>query len=366
MRWLFDTTVAVALLALGLGATVAAGRNQPGSTPVDALAYALICCAALSLVVRRRWPLVTLAVTTVAVSTYLVLRYPYGPVLLTEVVAVYTVAVQVPPRRSVPAAAAALLVLLVHLLTGPVDWTGLLPGTSFVVVPFAAGVAVRLSRESAARVREERSRDEAYEARLRVAQEVHDVVGHGLAAINMQAEIALHVLPKKPEQAEAALTTIARTSKEALDELRATLAVVRRSDAAEQRIPGPGLAQVDRLVSRLSGTGVPVSVSYVGSARELPAAVDLVAYRVVQESLTNVLRHAGKATADVRVTYGDDGVTVEVSDTGRGGDVAASGGQGLSGMRSRVAAVGGEFSAGPAAGGGFRVRAWLPLPGGAS
>jgi signal transduction histidine kinase len=366
VKWAYDTLVAVALLVLGLGATAVAGRNQPGSTSVDGVAYALICVAALALVVRRRWPLVTLAVTTVAVSTYLVLRYPYGPVLLTVVVAVYTTAATLPPRRSVPAAGAAMLLLLVHIVTGPVDWTGLLPGASLVVVPFAAGATVRLGRESAARARDERLRDEAYEARLRVAQEVHDVVGHGLAAINMQAEIALHVLPRKPEQAEAALTTIARTSKEALDELRATLAVVRRSDAAEQRVPGPGLAQLDRLVSRLADTGVPVSVSVVGESRDLPAAVDLVAYRVVQESLTNVLRHAGKAAATVRVTYRPDAVSVEVTDTGRGVSTARSGGQGIAGMRSRVEAVGGEFAAGPAPGGGFRVHARLPRPAGAS
>jgi signal transduction histidine kinase len=155
--------------------------------------------------------------------------------------------------------------------------------------------------------------------------------------------------------------------------------VVRRSDAAEQRVPGPGLAQLDRLVSRLAGTGVPVSVSVAGEARELPAAVDLVAYRVVQESLTNVLRHAGKATATVRVSYRDDGVTVEITDTGLGDSRGTllyknaqqgapantrQGGQGISGMRARVAAVGGEFSAGPAAGGGFRVWADLPVRGG--
>jgi signal transduction histidine kinase len=377
VRWAFDTVVAVALLALGLGATAAAGRNQPGSAAVDGLAYALVAVAALALVARRRWPLPTLAVTTVAVSVYLVLRYPYGPVLLTVVVAVYTVASTVPWRRSVPAAAAALVVLLTHLAVTPFDWIGLLPGASLVAVPFAVGATVRQIRESAVRARDERIRDEAYEARLRVAQEVHDVVGHGLAAINMQAEIALHVLPKKPEQAEAALTTIARTSKEALDELRATLAVVRRSDAAEQRIPGPGLAQVDRLVARLAGTGVPVSVSVEGEPRDLPAAVDLAAYRVVQESLTNVLRHAGKASATVRVTYRPDGVSVEVTDTGLGESrgtlldvyvqqgAPAFTGQGINGMRMRVEAVGGEFTAGPAPGGGFRVHADLPLPGGA-
>jgi len=367
LSWAFDALVAAAVLAGGVAAAGPAGANQPGTTRPDGIAYALIAVAALALVVRRHWPLVTLVVATVATSTYLVLRYPYGPALLAVVVAVYTVAARLPMRRAVPAATAALAVLLLHTVTGAVDWTGALPGSSLVVVPFAVGATVRLGRESAARARDERIRDETYEARLRVAQEVHDVVGHGLAAINMQAEIALHVLPKRPEQAEAALTRIARTSKDALDELRATLAVVRRSEAAEQRTPDPGLAQLDRLVARLAGTGVPVDVHVTGEPRELPAAVDFAAYRVVQESLTNVLRHAGKATATVRVAYRPDAVTVEVTDTGSGG-VAPDGhpGQGIPGMRARVAAMGGEFTAGPAAGGGFRVRADLPVPGSAA
>ena len=144
------------------------------------------------------------------------------------------------------------------------------------------------------------------------------MVGHGLAAIHMQAEIALHLLARKPEQAEAALTAISRTSKEALDELRVTLTVVRRDEAADERAPTPGLAQLPLLRDRLAGAGVPVTVEVSGAARTLPVAVDLAAYRVAQESLTNVLRHAGPATATVRVRYAPTEVTVTVIDTGRG------------------------------------------------
>jgi signal transduction histidine kinase len=366
MRWrtrVFDALIALGLLALCLAVSRFAGARQPGTAALDPTAYALIAVATLALAGRRRWPVGTLIVVVVAVGSYLFMRYPYGPVMVTVVIASYTIAERLPLRRATPVAAAAIAVLLIHLLVGARDWTGLLPGASLVAVPFAVGATVRLGREQAARAREERIRDAAYETRLRVAQEVHDVVGHGLAAINMQAEIALHVLPKRPEQAGEALTRIARTSKEALDELRATLAVV-RSDQAAPRTPGPGLSQLDGLVARLTGTGVPVDVRVSGDRRDLPAAVDLAAYRVVQESLTNVLRHAGRAAATVRVEYRGDGVAVEVTDDGSAAAAPNPTGNGIPGMRTRVEAVGGTFSAGPRPGGGFRVRADLPVAGG--
>jgi signal transduction histidine kinase len=177
----------------------------------------------------------------------------------------------------------------------------------------------------------------------------------------MQAEIALHLLARKPEQAEAALTAISRTSKEALDELRVTLTVVRRDEAADDRAPAPGLAQLPQLRDRLAGAGVPVTVEVTGEPRALPVAVDLAAYRVVQESLTNVLRHAGPATATVRLRHTRTGVAIEVTDTGRGPAPGPGVGYGLAGMRERVTALGGTFTAGPAPGGGFRVSATLPV-----
>jgi signal transduction histidine kinase len=361
----FDLLLAVGLLVLCLAVTRLAGARQPGTAVPDGWAYLLVAVAALALAVRRRWPVATIAVVTVAVSTYLLLRYPYGPVMVTLVVAAYTLASSVPPRRAAPVAAGAIVVLLAHLVFRDLDWAALLPGASLIAVPFAVGATARLARESESRAREHRIRDAAYETRLQVAQEVHDVVGHGLAAINMQAEIALHVLPKRPEQASEALTLIARTSKEALDELRATLAVVRRCDDAP-RTPGPGLAQLDALVDRLAGTGVPITVQVTGERRDLPATVDLAAYRVVQESLTNVLRHAGRASASVHVAYRPDGVTVEVCDDGAGAVGSNPSGNGIPGMRTRVEAVGGTFTAGPRDGGGFRVRADLPVTGGAA
>ncbi|MFI7487674.1 sensor histidine kinase [Micromonospora echinaurantiaca] len=360
-RWQLaaDAVLALALLAFGLLATPLAGANQPGSVPVDAACRALLAVAALALVARRLAPLATLAVVTVATSAYLVLGYPYGPVQLAFLVAGYTAAARLPVRRAGVAAGAALAVLLVHVFwsRGPEPgWFGILPASAWVVVPFALGVAVRVNRESAARGRAEAARRRADEERLRIAQEVHDVVGHGLAAISMQAEVALHLLGKRPEQAEIALTAISRTSREALDELRVTLGAVRRGGGRE---PVPGLARLDALRERLADAGLAVTLRVTGEPRELPGAVDLAAYRVVQEALTNVLRHAGVAEAEATVGYGGDALTVEVLDRGVGGGGGA--GHGLAGMRERVTALGGELAAGPRPGGGFRVAARLPV-----
>jgi len=234
------------------------------------------------------------------------------------------------------------------------------PVAAWVIVPFSVGFTLRLRHETAARARAEMIRQSVDDERFRVAQEVHDIVGHGLAAIHLQAEIALHVLPKQPAQAETALAAISRTSKEALDELRATLDVVRQGDGAVPDPPAPGLARLDDLVARMSGTGVPVTVTVEGPPRDLPPGVDLAAYRIVQEALTNVLRHAESATATVRLAYAPAEVTVEVTDTGRGPNGAMAGGSGIAGMRERVGALGGVFEAGPRVGGGFRVYARLP------
>jgi signal transduction histidine kinase len=369
-----DAVLALVLLGFGLLATGLAGDNQPGSRPVDAACRVLIAVAALALLVRRRAPVATLSVVTVATSTYLLIGYPYGPILVTFMVAVYTVAVWLPVRPAALATGGAFVLLSAHVFVGrgpAPGWAGVLPASAWVVVPFAVGVVVRVSREATARTRAEEARSRAEQARrqadeerLRIAQEVHDVVGHGLAAISMQAEIALHLLPKRPEQAEVALTAISRTSREALDELRVTLGAVRRG---AEREPVPGLARLPALRDRLAGAGLAVEVRVVGDPREVPAAVDLAAYRVVQEALTNVLRHAGVGSAEVTVDYRVDEVTVEVTDRGVGADRAGTapaddeGGHGLAGMRERVAALGGRLTTGPRAGGGFRVYAVLPV-----
>ena len=365
-----DGLLALLLAVIGVFGTAGSGLRTDADRDVDWGGYALVLVAAVALVGRRAWPRAVLAVCTLATSGYLVLGYPYGPILLSFMVAVYTVARRLPTRSAALACGLALAVLLTHTFaTGGPQLLGVIPGSAWVVVPFALGVTIRLNRKAAGRVRDEQARQYADAERLRVAQEVHDIVGHGLSAINMQAEIALHLLAKRPEQAEVALTAISRTSREALDELRVTLQVVRRAGLPglpESRAALAGLARLDELVTRMSETGVPVRVETTGQPRPLPSLIDLAAYRVVQESLTNVLRHAGPASATVRLGYADREVTVEVTDTGsttttRPGSGQGSG-QGLAGMRERVDALGGALDAGPLAGGGFRVYAKLPLP----
>jgi signal transduction histidine kinase len=362
-----DGVFALVLAAVGIVGTAGAGawHQTAAEAPVTSLAYGLAVVAALALAGRRIWPVATLAVVTFATSLYLVLRYPYGPILLSLLVAVYTVARYVPLRRALVAAAVALVVLMAHILVGQgvgPGLVGIVPGSAWVVVPFAVGIAVRLHRESVVRERNQLARTHADQERLRVAQEVHDVVGHGLSAITMQAEIALHLLDRQPEQAGPALSAISRTSREALEDLRVTLALVRRSDGDDARAPLPGLVRLDDLVARMSDSGVSVRVHTAGARRPLTSAVDLTAYRVVQESLTNVLRHAGAATALVRLGYLPGELMVEVTDTGRGGAADAPPGHGLSGMRERVTALGGSFDAGPGDSGGFRVHMRLPTP----
>ncbi|MGA8116972.1 MAG: sensor histidine kinase [Actinocatenispora sp.] len=364
-RWLFDGLLAGVLLLLGLVATRYAALRQPDTTALDALGYGLIVAASLPLVGRRRWPMATLAVVAAALTAYLVRGYPYGPIMIALLIAVYTVAATLPTRTAAVLSGIALIAVAVHAFVGPnqLGLTGLVPATAWVVVPFALGVTVRLSREATARARADAARRIANDERLRIAQEVHDVVGHGLSAITMQAEIALHLLHRKPEQAEAALTAIAHTSRQGLDELRATLTVLRLGD---DRSPMPGLAQLPALRERLAHAGLPVTLTVEGAPdaelpdAELPGAVDLAAYRIVQEALTNVLRHAGSTSAEVRIVHRPGRMDIEVTDAGLGGE-PTPGGSGIAGMRERATALGGTLEAGPRPGGGFRVHAVLPV-----
>jgi signal transduction histidine kinase len=356
-----------------LGSGPAARGEVPPRRPLDLLAWVLMGVAAAVLLWRRRWPLGVLAVTIGTSVVYLVLEYPYGPILLAMSVAMYSVANRLPVGGSLVACGVALVaVVLPELLV--IDRERLLTETplllavlSGLLLPsWAVGTVVRLAQEAERHTRQEETRRRAYEERLRIAREVHDVVGHGLAVINLQAGVALHVVGRRPEQAEVALAAIKRSSKEALEELRGTLAVFRRPDDQDgPRRPAPGLGQLEALAAAMAEGGLPVKVAVTGERAELPAAVDLAAYRIVQESLSNVARHAGPATATVRVGYQPDAVVVEIADTGRGraAGVAGPGGHGIAGMRERAAAVGGTLQAGPTAEGGFLVRAQLPCGG---
>jgi signal transduction histidine kinase len=205
----------------------------------------------------------------------------------------------------------------------------------------------------------EEARRRAGEERMRIARELHDVLAHNISLINVQAGVALHLMDEQPGQSRTALQAIKQASNDALGELRSVLDVLRQGEEQPPRSPATGLAQLGSLVAGVQATGLEVRTRVEGVPRPLPAGTDLAAFRIVQESLTNVTRHAGPATATVLVRYGDRELTVQVDDDGRG--PGASGpGNGIRGMRERVAALDGELTAGPRPGGGFRVEAHLP------
>ena len=348
-----DRAAAVLLAAAAVAGTVAAGRSP---VAVGVAGYVLVALAALALAVRRSRPLVSLAVAALCTSAYLAAGYPYGPVIVVFMIAVYSAARHARPRDAALAASAALLLLLVHLLITDrgLGWLGVVPVAAWVVVPGAVGHGLRLRDQSARQARAEAIAGE----RLRVAQEVHDVVGHGLAAIKMQADIALHMLHRRPGQAEVALTAISETSEQALAELRATLAAVRGHD------PVAGVARLDDLRRRMADAGVAVHVHVTGDhVPALPAAVDLAGYRIVQESLTNVLRHGHCDEAEVTIGYAADSLAITVANPLDGAAGAVPGvGSGIAGMRARVESLGGEFTAGRVER-QFEVRARLPFGG---
>lgn len=368
---LTDAALAVPLGLIMVVGTVGASMdpNQvPAPRPLDALTFVLVGLAIAALPVRRVLPLPALAVIVVATSAYIALRYPFGPILFAVAVGVYTVAGRYPVRRSLPAWALTVVALAVPVIAVQferqrwlVELSLLGVFTAALLAPWAVGTAVRLRRESVQVRRAEQARDRAYQERLRTAQDVHDIVGHGLAAISMQAGVALHVLDRSPDRARELLASIKASSEDSLDELRATLAVFRAPGDGTERAPAPGLDQLDGLVNRTIEAGLPVELVRTGEQGHLPASVEVTAYRIVQESLTNVLRHAGAATATVWVEHAAGQLLVEVIDTGDGPAGTADAGQGITGMTARAAAVGGTLEAGPGRGGGFAVRARLPV-----
>ena len=214
--------------------------------------------------------------------------------------------------------------------------------------------------EEAERTKDEAARRKAMEERLRIARELHDSLTHSISVIQVQAGVAVHLARKRGEAAPPALAAIQEASADAARELRATLSVLRRDEDQD----GSGLGHLPSLVARARAAGLPVTVTVTGTERPLPGEVDQAAYRIVQEALTNITRHAGEACATVRLWYEPSGLTVQVDDDGKAaGPQPSAPGLGLIGMRERVSALGGRLQAGPQASGGFRVRAELPLPG---
>jgi signal transduction histidine kinase len=375
-----------------VGTAVAAGR-QPLARPLDAVGYALLVAGPVAYGLLRRARLLTLAGTLVPTVGYALAGYPRGPYFVAAVVALFA-AVRTGARVgawvecAVAYAAYVGLGALVPSVGGIVLTRPTLGGAvgvaTWTVVALALAEAARGRSErfaemrragaEAARARAEQSRRQASEERLRIARELHDVLGHHLSLINMRAGVALHLLDtqppeRAPEQARDAFDAIKQASAEALREVRGVLAALRPADESAPRSPTPGLADLDALVEQARAAGLPVTLRLDGLPAVLPAEVDRAAYRIVQEALTNVRRHAGpNATATVCIGWSPQALTVRVDDDGAGPAMVAPAepGNGIPGMRERAAALGGELSAGGRGEGGFRVRATLPLAGVAS
>jgi signal transduction histidine kinase len=374
-----DAFLALFVAVFQLRGTVLVGPGNPSAAlarPYLA-GYLLLVATGLALAVRRQYPVVVFAALTAASAVYYLAGYPDGPSWVALFVAAYSLAAHGDGRRSVQTLVAGLGGLsVVWLLTAHLSplnsagWVFFRVGGA--VMAAALGESVRSRRviaeeaieraERAERVKEIEARERVHEERLRIARDVHDTVAHALAVINVHAGVTAHLLDQQQGRTRDTLVTIEKTSARALGELRATLGVLR---AASDRSPTPGLAQVEQLAAVARDAGVQVTVQVDGRATELPASVDHTAYRILQEAMTNVVRHAAASRATIVVGYHDDRLRIEVRDDGAGrtgGNGQDQGtGRGIIGMQERAALLGGLLTAAPHPGGGFRVHADLPL-----
>jgi len=388
-QWLFDIALAGCVTALMLVASVAEAHptanasrsqiewlhaHQPGG------AYALVVLSGVALVFRRKWPIPILVATVALTAAYAASGFVPGGALVAVYVALYTVGSTASRRVNATSLVASVVVLFVATgVNSPFGWLG---GTNTVMVACclaasAIGAAVAGRRQVFATMveraeraeldREEEARRRVDAERVRIARELHDVVAHSMSMINVQAGVAAHVLDTRPNQAAEALAAIREASREGMRELRAILNVLRQVDASEEpaRAPAPRLAQLDALAAATTQAGLPTSLVVTGDPGGVSPAMELAVYRIVQESLTNVLRHAGRDVhATVQVDMDDTSVKVTIVDDGRGPAALEShlgSGTGIAGMRERTAAFGGHLDAGPRAGGGWRVQAVMPL-----
>jgi signal transduction histidine kinase len=375
-RWLAAAPVWVVPLAVAafqVTGTIGAARSQDETGSLDVLAFVLLVGSAAVLLARRRHPVPVLLATLGMVLLYFALDYPHGPVFVSLVVAFFAVVTSGHRLLAWVVGVAAYVAYVVVLWNfddeGAPSLANAAATAAWLLVVLVVAEIVRIRSEralEAARGREEEARHRAGEERIRIARELHDVLAHNISLINVQAGVALHLVDEQPDQARTALAAIKDASKDALRELRSVLGVLRQVDEEVPLAPAPGLGDLDGLVSKAGSAGLAVRVERDGHVQTVPAEVDVAAFRIVQEALTNVNRHAGAATATVRVGYGDGELTVQVDDDGTGalGDQTEVGsGQGIPGMRERARSLGGELEAGRRPGGGFRVRARIPLDG---
>jgi signal transduction histidine kinase len=373
---------ALAAIVAGVTVVTVVVESRNDDQPVGLYGAALLAAQFVPLVWRRRAPLEVAVVTGLCGAAYGLAELPDPPVVFAPLLALYTVAAYRPRRISVPfGLVAAAIVALVIPFGDSSDAADVAVSYFSGVTAWVVGDTTRGQRERARWLDERRAdaaRQAARDERIRIARDLHDVVAHHVSVIAVQAEAAQEVLASQPERASAAMGHVADTARSALTELRRVLGVL-RSDAV--LTPQPGLSAVDDLVASVRSAGVPVTLRWDGGDEgdgaagppPVDAVVGLTAYRIVQEALTNVLKHAGSCRAEVvvglaaagralDVTITDDGCGSDTADgsDGADGDRDGEGGQGLAGMRERVAVLGGQFEAGPGPAGGFTVHARLP------
>jgi len=364
----------ITVFSLVAGSPFGDAASPPGWSYVAAA----VTCGAL--VFRRTHPWVVLVVTA---SGYLVVQFfssDVPPLILAVVTALATVTLAGQRRWAIVAAVTIMVcALAIGWTTDGEDWSHPRPVAiaALCALAIALADATRNRRAYVAAIEERARRAEASreqdalrrvaDERLRIARDLHDVLAHHIAVINVQAGVAGHLIEQYPEQARAALDHVRAAARSVLAEMQAVLTVLRDpAEAGDPAEPAPGMDQLDDLLERFRTLGLSVDLLVSGVPAPLPAAVDLVAYRVVQESLTNVRKHAGRATAEVRVEHHPAALVIVVTNSGggaQGSGAAANGGFGLIGMRERVNSVGGELRTAPTAGGGFVVTATLPFAG---
>ena len=372
-----DALVALALTVAALAIVMARTGDQDEFRGTDALGIALVLLQTVPLAFRRIAPLGVASVIGVAVAVHAAAGYEVvQPGTFSSLISVYGATSLTDERRSFLTAVITATALGVFFLTNRGDFSGFdVAATSGTwAMAWFVGTYVRTRGEQAEAIGERaaslerdqdmRAREAVANERARMARELHDIVGHALNLIVIQAGGAQRVFEAKPEVARDALGSIESAGREALFDMERMLGVLRAAEGDRPGLgPQPGLTQLDSLAAQVTEAGLPVEVTVEGDTIELPASVDLSAYRIVQEALTNALKHSRASHARVAVRYGKDSVELEVSDDGRGPSEPqpGSGGRGLLGMRERVALFGGDLSVGPAPSGGYRVQARLPF-----
>jgi signal transduction histidine kinase len=394
-----DVLLALFITVMQVQGTITRNAGEAGERSLadfGYLGYVLLIVSGMVIAVRRRWPVPVFVTAALASLVYYGLDFPDGPGWLGLFVALYTVAAYGDGRRSLVIAGVGTTVLTIGWLVAAADiepraaigWVFFRIGAA--VMSTALGESVRSRRiiaaeaqqraELAERTREEEARARVDAERLRIAREVHDTVAHAIAIINVQSGVTAHVLDKRPERAREALRAIEQTSSRALREMRTVLGVLR--DDNDGRAPHPGLEQIDELTAKARDAGLDINLEATSPATPVPSAVGSAAYRILQESITNVIRHAGPTRVTVTLNPGIDVLEIRVTDEGRraaSGDAradprlpahqvggngtgsSAKPGRGILGMRERCQLLGGELDARPTPSGGFEVKAHLPL-----